>query len=282
MDVAQGLDAGYEAFKRRVYRKTGLDLNSYKQTQMERRLRTTMERAGAANFQHYCHMLENDDRLMQEFLRRVTINVSELFRNPDQFRILEERVLPDLMSRSENLRAWSAGCSCGQEAYSLAICLAEAGPPKGFSVLGTDIDERALVRARRGVFSPAETANVSDARRSRWFSCEAEDLAVVDSLRGSVRFERLDLLRDSFPTGMDLILCRNVVIYFTECAKAELYGRFLESLKPGGYLFVGSTERIRNYGKIGYLNPYMLFYQKPIVWSDTGEIFGAKNEPRSI
>jgi chemotaxis protein methyltransferase CheR len=114
------------------------------------------------------------------------------------------------------------------------------------------------------VFDPVDGRNLSAQRLSRWFKRENDKIVADDRLRQVLEVRKLDLLRDRFPTGMDLILCRNVVIYFTEEAKDELYKRFYASLKPGGYLFVGGTERINRYSEIGFVSPHPFFYQKPL------------------
>jgi chemotaxis protein methyltransferase CheR len=254
----------YQVFKGRIHKKTGLDLSSYKQNQMERRLRSFMERAGAQTFHEYYRMLELDHALLEEFMDRVTINVSELFRNPEQFQVLESRVIPDILRRSRGLSVWSAGCSYGPEPYTLSICLNEALLKTGHKIIATDIDDRVLQRAREGAFDAADCKNLSPARLTRWFRRENDKMIADDSLKAIIDFRKLDLLKDRFPNGQDLILCRNVVIYFTEQAKDELYARFFSALKPGGYLFVGGTERISKYMEIGYTSPYPFFYQKPL------------------
>jgi chemotaxis protein methyltransferase CheR len=223
-------------------------------------------------------MLESDDSLLHEFMDRVTINVSELFRNPEQYRILRERIIPDLLKRSNPLRVWSAGCSYGQEPYSLAICLEEAAPGKRHSIFASDIDDRALASAQRGVFSQLDAKSVDREHRARWFTEDGDNLIADDHLKDMIHFGKVNLLKDSFTTGYDLIVCRNVVIYFTEEAKARLYSQFFASLKPGGYLFVGGTERISGHAEIGYTNPYPFFYHKPLVRQ--GESVNVKTHTR--
>lgn len=253
----------YEVFKRRIHRKTGLNLDSYKQEQMERRLRSFMERVGAGSFQEYYRMLDQDEALMRQFMDRVTINVSEFFRNPDQFKVFREKVLPELTSRSREIKVWSAGCSNGQEPYTLAMCLQDAGVRKPNSIIATDLDVKALEFAKAGVYSSADAKNVDPEKRRKWFAVTGDKLAVNGQLKEMIEFRKLDLLNDAYPSGVDLIVCRNVVIYFTELAKARLYRNFYLALKPGGYLFVGGTERVCGYSEIGYANPFPFFYRRP-------------------
>ncbi len=264
MQLQQTPDVDYQIFKRRILSRIGLTLDDYKQAQMERRLRYLMEQAGAANFIQYYKMIDADPALLQKFQDFVTIKVSELFRNPEQFAILEQKVIPDLLTRCSSIRVWSAGCSYGQEAYSLAISLAESAPNRKHSILATDIDNRALDNAKIGVFSDCDIKNLGHERKSKWFTDQGSGVAASSQIRSMIRFQKLNLLGDPFPNGMDLIVCRNVVIYFTDDAKDKLYRRLYHSLKPGGYLFVGGTERIRDYKDIGYFAKHSLYYQRPL------------------
>lgn len=252
----------FSVFKRKILGRTGIDLEAYKQNQMERRIRAMMMRAGAENFVQYYRILDSVEEKMNEFLDRITINVSEMFRNPEMFEVLEKKVLPEILKRKKSLRVWSAGCSFGQEPYSLAICLFEAGADRGSRIIATDIDERGLEATRKGMFAAESLKNVSPKRLKEWFT-DRDGLKEADRrLREMIQIRRLDLLKDSFPTEMDLILCRNVVIYFGEEAKDRLYKNFYKSLASGGCLFVGGTERVRDYTVIGYTNPHPFFYKK--------------------
>lgn len=263
-DSSSGLaELDYSAFKRKVKLAYGLDLEAYKRTQMERRLRATMERCGANTFQQYFGMIQDSKALLDEFLDRVTINVSELFRNPEHFEVLRRTVLPELLRRTPDLRVWSAGCSCGAEAYTLAILLEETGQSGKHSILATDIDDRMLARAREGLYQEHEVRNISGPRLAKYFERTQSGWKAGDGLKALISFQKHDMLKDAFRFGFDLIVCRNVVIYFTDEAKSALYQRFYRSLKPSGYLFVGGTERIAGCSEIGYENPFPFFYKKP-------------------
>ncbi|MCS7191144.1 MAG: protein-glutamate O-methyltransferase CheR [Fimbriimonadales bacterium] len=257
----------FEQFKQLLKRRTGLDLDQYKFEQTYRRIYTMMERAGHKKFTDYFHYLTADEQRLREFIDRLAINVSELFRNPEQFEILRTQVLPDLLKRSLHLRLWSAGSSYGAEAYSMAILLHELAPNRAHQILGTDIDQEVLERARRGVFSENDMRHVPPAYKQRYFRVLQENgrtLYQADPvLQRYLKFERHNLLSDPYPQGFDLIACRNVVIYFSDEAKDRIFREFYRALKPGGYLFLGNTERIFNYAQIGFENPSAFFYQKP-------------------
>jgi len=243
-----------------------IDLSQYRRGQMERRLRAHANRTGHDDLDSYLRLLRSDIEARAAFLDHMTINVSELFRNPERFTELEKTHLPRLLKTSSRpgLRVWSAGCSYGAEPYSLAILLAEAAPGGAHEVTATDIDETILARAREGIFTGQDLQNVSPARRSRWFS-ELPDggWQASEELRRMVRFSRLDLLADRYPASRDLIVCRNVVIYFNDDAKARIYERFFASLRPGGTLFVGSTERVNDAVGNGWEHPATFFYIRP-------------------
>lgn len=270
------LDWDYEEFKRWVYRKSGINLSNYKQQQMQRRINSLMTNSRVTGYREYSRLLEADSKRYQEFLAKLTINVTEFFRNPERFEDLEKTILPELARSARGgggLKAWSAGCSDGAEAYSSAILLSEMAG-SGTSrrhVLATDVDHGVLERARNGVYSGAELKNVSEARRGRFFERKGDDaFAVTEKLKQMVQFKSHDLLLEPFETGFDLILCRNVVIYFTEEAKDLLYRKFFAALRPGGILLVGGTEPILRYREYGFEAVLTTFYRRPEAFRDRG------------
>ncbi len=244
-------------------RKTlGLRLEDYRGRQLERRLVFFRQRLGLSGNAELAQRLYVDVGLRQQFADFVTINVSEFFRNPERFAELRHRYLPALLRHRPSLRIWSAGCSIGAEPYSVAIMLQELTPGVGHEILGTDIDAGSLTRCRAGVYQEADIRDVPPDLKRRYFRTTPEGWELSPAIRSQVQFRRLDLLSDPFPTDLDLILCRNVVIYFTDAAKHQLYRGFQASLRPGGLLFTGATESIFDAGRLGlqYLTP--CFYQR--------------------
>ncbi|MCD6155771.1 MAG: protein-glutamate O-methyltransferase CheR [Candidatus Atribacteria bacterium] len=253
-----------ECLRQVVLEKTGLDLGCYKESQLQRRLKFIIQRAGAKNIDEYIKLFLTSPEVVEEFKSRFTINVSEFFRNPEKFKELSERILPDIFSRkkSSTLRVWSAGCSVGSEPYSLAILFEEKKLP-AYQILATDVDYVALEQARRGVYSKEYLKNVSPELLQKYFLPEGEDkFSVKPLLKKHITFEKHDLLKDEIGRRFDLVVCRNVVIYFEEKAKEIVFGKLAQSLDSGGYLWIGSTERINNPQKFGlrYVSPF--FYQK--------------------
>jgi chemotaxis protein methyltransferase CheR len=234
----------YLQFCRGVRALCRVDLEQYKRGQMERRIRTFAAARGAGRLGEYLRLLRRDRRELDAFLDRITINVSQLWRNPGEWAALAADVLPELAAGGR-IRAWCAGCSYGAEAYTLAAVAAEAVPAVRIDVRGTDIDERMVARAREGRFSVADARDVPPAALARWFGREGGELVAHPDLRRRLRFDAGDLLRMRVRSrSYDLVLCRNTVIYFTPDVRDDLHARLAESLRPGGVLLVGATERV--------------------------------------
>ncbi|MDD4599562.1 Chemotaxis protein methyltransferase [bioreactor metagenome] len=253
----------WETFKQKFNSKSNINLNDYKPTQMQRRIGNFMNRQGAGGYLEFFNMLNTNPKLYKEFVDYLTINVTEFFRTPEKFAELETKVLPDLLAKNARLNIWSAGCSIGAEPYSLAMILKDMTPGTKHRILATDLDVEMLEKARKAVYTTTEYKNISNARQSKYFKLEGTNYSVSNDIKGLVEFKKHNLLLDAFETGFDLILCRNVVIYFTEEAKDALYRRFLAALKPGGVLFVGGTEAILNFRDIGFEHYLPFFYRKP-------------------
>jgi len=229
---------------------------------MKRRLGILITRNKATSLLEYTRMLDKPDRL-KEFLDFFTINVSEFFRIPEKFEYLATRILPNLMARDRELRVWSAGCSNGAEPYSLAMVLEELAPHGRWSILATDVDRTTLARAQRGDgYGSVDVRNVTPQRLARYFERDAAGYRVSESIKRRVKFKLHDLLKDPFEDGFQLVLCRHVVIYFTEEAKDVLYRKFAESLVDGGVLFVGGTEIISRAKDVGLQSVAVSFYRK--------------------
>jgi chemotaxis protein methyltransferase CheR len=258
-------DPDFEAFRRRAYQLTGLDLTAYKAPQMHRRLSVLLGKVGAGSFSDYALVLERDAERRKEFRDYVTINVSEFFRDGERFAELERHILPDLLVGERGLSIWSAGCSIGAEPYSMAVLLQELAPTRRHTILATDVAETILERARRGDgYLAADLRNVGERRLARWFTQSADGrFAIHSAARAVVTFRRHDLLRDRYPSGpFDVVACRNVVIYFTERAKERIYEGFVDTLRTGGVLFVGGTEAIMRPSVLGLEPLAPGFYRK--------------------
>lgn len=254
--------AEYKTFISNVKRKTGIDLSLYKEAQMKRRLTSLYERKGYKNFSAFYDAIHNDKDVLNEFLDRMTINVSEFYRNKERWQILENKIFPRLLEQNKRLKIWSAACSTGEEPYSLAMVLTSHVPLRDISIHATDLDEGALERARVGLYSERSLTNVPKKVVKDYFVNDGTHYQVKDEIKRTVTFSRHNLLNDRYQSGFDLIVCRNVMIYFTEEAKDEIYMNFSKALKPGGILFVGSTEQIFKPEKYGFESIETFFYKK--------------------
>ena len=252
----------WEEFKAKLKRKTEIDLDLYKAPQMQRRIMNLARRNGYDKYSAYFDKVVQDKDDFAAFIEYLTINVSEFFRTPDKFAKLETDVIPELMKRSSRLNIWSAGCSIGAEPYSLAMILNDMTPNTRHRILATDLDIEILGKAKAGVYNENELKAMSEARKSKYFTRQGDKYAVSPDIKQRIEFKRHNLLKDPFETGFDLILCRNVVIYFTEEAKDVIYQKFHKALQPGGVLFIGSTEQIMNYREIGFERDKSFFFEK--------------------
>jgi chemotaxis protein methyltransferase CheR len=255
----------YSLFCGRIKQLTGIELVGYKERQMRRRLESQMARYGLRSFLAYSDLLVKDKQVLQEFLDRMTINVSEFFRNSERWVVLERKVLPALQAAAghRTLEIWSAACSTGEEPYSLAMLLTAAFPRLRWHLRATDIDARALVKAKDGVYQLNQLSQIPERFRQRYVQVGGNDtFSISPEIKGAVDFRQHNLLNEAYQRDLDLIICRNVMIYFTEEVKDRLYRNFAASLRPGGVLFVGSTEQIFQSREYGFKAFDSFFYQK--------------------
>lgn len=254
-------DPAYAHFRTELAKSQGLDLSVYKETQLFRRLNSYMQRHHIGNFGElttYIHSHEKASHLIDY----LDINVSEFFRNPELFSYLEQEVLPSVATKQKKAKVWSAGCSIGAEPYSLTIAILETCPAFVADIVATDLDAEALRQAAVGRYSLADVRNVAPERMTKYFDVTPKGVEVKKIARGMVTFRRHDLLKDPIESCFDLIVCRNVAIYFTEEAKLVMLRRFATALAIGGYLFTGATESYPNHREFGLKRVHTCFYQK--------------------
>ena len=277
----------YDRLAKSVLGLLGIDLNQYKPAQVWRRVSGFATARGLASPDALVVNARHDAVLKQAFLDMLTINVSEFFRNSEAWDQLVDKHLRAMLHDQLSVRIWSAGCSLGYEPFTLAMLARELAPNATVRILATDLDETTLSRARKATYSEAQMAGVSEARRARFFrrveekapspaapcpaapspalaaAAPAPAWEVKPELQALVSFRRHDLLKDPYDRPFDLICCRNVVIYFTETAKADLYRRFSAALRPGGILFLGATESIPNTRAVDLEPAGLTFYRRP-------------------
>lgn len=241
-----------------VQHEWGVDLTAYKRPQLERRLTSLRHKHGFDDFDDWFEALRVQPGLRAEFLDRITINVSEFFRNPERWRDLT-RIL---MATRGPLRVWSAACARGEEPYTFAM-IAESVLKRPYRILATDVDERALAHAVARRYKSHQLQSVPESFLSKYFSRDKDEWVVDAALARHVTFRRHDLTQPGYPGHFDVIICRNVLIYFTEETKREVVRRLTDALAPGGLLFVGSTEQFL------YAEQYGLRTEAPFIYRKT-------------
>jgi len=258
-------DLEYEQLGQRIRRLLRIDLAAYKPQQMRRRLDSYVARSGHASASAFIDSLATDASAVKDLRNMLTINVSEFFRDADQFERLATDVLPSLLrARQGTLNVWSAACSHGEEPYSIAIILRELAASHRSKIVATDIDREVLARAQDGgPYHPNELRNVSPKRRTEYFNESGGVFTIVDAIRSRVAFREQNLLEDRFDRGFDLIVCRNVMIYFSDETKKALFERLHDSLIPGGVLFLGGAEALLTTGRDTFERIGGNFYRKP-------------------
>ena len=256
--------ADYEYFKKEILKLTSIDLNAYKEKQMKRRIDNLIMKNRITGYDNYVSSLKTNKEMFDEFINYITINVSEFYRNPDQWEYMDKTVIPALVSRfGTRLKIWSAACSTGDEPYSLVMALSRHMPLSNIRITATDLDKTVIAKAKVGLYDAKSVSNVPDDLKKKYFTQVGPSYKISDEIKSRVTFSEHNLLKDRYDTGYDMIVCRNVLIYFTDEAKDEVFRKFFKSIKPGGFLFIGSTEQIVNYKEIGNVRENSFYYGKP-------------------
>jgi two-component system CheB/CheR fusion protein len=228
----------------------GFDFTGYKRSSLGRRIRKRMNDAGVKGYADYRDLLETDTAEFAALFNTILINVTSFFRDPECWSYLQRQVLPELIgARSEGeIRVWSAGCSTGEEPYSLAMAFAEVMGVeecvRRVKIYGTDVDEDALRQARNAQYPAKSIASVPDELRDQYFEPNGDSYTFRSDLRRRVIFGRHDITRDAPISRLDLLVCRNTLMYFNVEAQTEIVDRFHYSLRDRGHLFLGKAEML--------------------------------------
>ncbi|MBS3946678.1 MAG: protein-glutamate O-methyltransferase CheR [Dethiobacter sp.] len=258
--MSQALD--YEYFKKKVKDKVGLDLGSYKEQQMKRRIHQLMQRYKAEDYADFLVALDREPAILQHFTDYLTINTSQFFRDVHVYQAIEKTLLPTLLREGEPLKIWSAGCSIGAEPYSLAMLLLEMAPAGRWQILATDFDVNILAKAREGRYADNLLNCLPERFMRRYFTERNGHFYLDEQVKRVVTFRQQNLLTDCFEAGCQLILCRNVFIYFTPETQELLINGFAQSLKPGGYFIIGCSELISSPPRFGLQKVQPAIYRK--------------------
>jgi chemotaxis protein methyltransferase CheR len=259
-DHEQVISSGdYTRLRRLIYEETGISLGAGKQTMLEGRIRRRLKALAIDSYRQYCGYLFSPHGIQEELVHlidAVTTNKTDFFREPRHFDFLVSRVLPEYSegSRSRNpFLLWSAGCSSGEEPYTLAMVLSEYGlahPGFSFRILATDVSTNVLGKAALGIYSNDTVRPVPQALKSKYLMRGRERgsarVRVVPELRSLVEFRRLNFMDSDYgiQERFDAIFCRNVIIYFERPTQQSILGKITQYLQPGGYLFMGHAETL--------------------------------------
>lgn len=258
----------YEWFIKEFKEYSTIDLSLYKEAQMKRRIEGYITKhINEVNYNVFLNEIKKNNELCKNFLEFITINVTEFFRNYPMWETLRTLIIPKIIKNNE-LKVWSAGCSTGEEAYTIAMILKEFYPNLKFEILATDIDKRVLEMAQNGIYNINSMKSVPQELKFKYFD-KVNDTPdnknmykIKEFLKENVSFKHHNMLYDEFPKNLDLIICRNVVIYFKEETKSSLYEKFFLSLNNNSCLFVGNTEQILNHKELGFKINNTFFFEK--------------------
>src|ERR1700712_1581463 len=251
----EGVDPAFEALLVFLRERRGFDFTGYKRPSLMRRVRRRMAEVGIESTVEYQDFLEVHPEEFTPLFNTVLINVTSFFRDRPSWEHLKDRLLPQLLATAgPSIRVWSAGSASGQEAYSLAILLAEALGAEQFrqrvKIYATDVDEEALAQARAAVFTERELTGLTPAQVEEYFTPEGSRFAFRKDLRRSVIFGRNDLVQDAPISHVDLLLCRNTLMYFNAETQSKILGRLHFALNPEGLLFLGKAEMLLSHSQL--------------------------------
>jgi len=268
----QQIDKEIEEFSMVIMHKFGYNLSNYRNSCLQRRINARKRSVHVDNIYEYLRYIEENPSEIHYLIDTITIHVTEFFRDRSAFDYLRDYIIPELIeSKSgKTLRVWSAGCSTGEEAYTLAIVLKESldayRSNLDLLVIGTDISTRAIQTAERGVYSAEKVSGLSNMLLRKFFEKDGHYYKVKETLRKNVKFFTHDLTSDPPVKETDILVCRNVLIHFKEPAKRRIILQFSRSLNDGGYLVLGKSEAVCSEisGIFELINGHEKIYRKEI------------------
>jgi chemotaxis protein methyltransferase CheR len=243
-------DEEFTLFSSLIYDGSGIHFSASNRPILESRLKERVKLAKQVNVRDYYALIRRDPEEMKVLLDSVTTNLTWFFRYEGHFTALENLVLPDLLAykkkkNDKRLRVWSAGCSTGEETYSIAMLLADKLPPDmSVEIIGSDLSLKSLMVAKEGFYAASRVGGVPEKYLKRFLEVKAEGFQITDPLRGKVRFDYHNLKFDSGLTDVDVVFCRNVIIYFDVAAQQEVINRFWHAMTPHSFLFLGHSESL--------------------------------------
>jgi chemotaxis protein methyltransferase CheR len=258
----------FDRLKKVLHEGTNINFECYRESYLKRRLKVRLTATKTKTYPDYVNYLKANPSEFDLLVNDLTINYTKFFRDPDVFLFLQKTILPELFSSKRWVRIWSAGCATGEEAYSLAILVHEVLKHQvkdvQVSIYASDLDRTALAKAKSGEYTSRMVNGVEESILDRYFECDNGVYKVKNEVKQLVHFEEQDLMTPPLRRNLDLILCRNVMIYFSKEIQRKIYMNFYDSLRHGGYLITGKTELIAGEAgtKFVEFNPKCRVYQK--------------------
>ncbi len=243
-------DEHFERFRTLIYDESGIHFSSTNRSILESRLKERLRAAGLTDSDEYYRLIRGNEGEMKVLLDSVTTNLTRFFRNTAHFQTFEYVVVPELIKAKQTaadktIRLWSAGCSTGEEPYSLVIMFKELLPSSiPFEVVGSDLSLKSLMIGQEGFYADSRVTGVPERYLEKYFERKSGGYQVKPEIKNAVRFDYHNLKHDSGLRGMDVIFCRNVLIYFDEAAQKAVVNRFWDAMAPHGYLFIGHSESL--------------------------------------
>jgi chemotaxis methyl-accepting protein methylase len=259
----------FRKLKRVMHESTDINFECYRESYLKRRLRLRLMATKTRTYSDYIRYLQANPSECDLFVNDLTIGYTRFFRDPDVFSFLKETILPELLSSRRWVRIWSAGCATGEEPYSVAILVHEMLKQQvddcRVSIYASDLDRTALAKAKSGEYGSRMVEGVEERLLDRYFEFDDGRYRVKDFVRQLVHFEEQDLATSPRHRNLDVILCRNVTIYFSGEIQHRIYMNFYDSLRSGGYLITGKSELVKGEAsrKLVDINPRCRVYRKP-------------------
>ncbi|MCX8151000.1 MAG: protein-glutamate O-methyltransferase CheR [Candidatus Bathyarchaeota archaeon] len=258
----------FQKLKKMLFENVGLNCDGYRDEYLRRRFDVRLKATGSQNYSKYIIYLKKNPGEYQQLLNDLTINYTMFMRDNDVYLYLEKILLPKLFA-SNPVRIWSAGCASGEEPYSLAILahkiLGEKIKNHQISIFASDIDKDALLKAVKGEYQKKQLCGLSEGIVNEYFTKIGETYRVRDFVRSLIHFEQHDLMKEPLRRNLDLILCRNVMIYFAKESQQLIHMNFYNALREGGYLITGKAEMLSGEPsrKFAVVDIRTRVYQKP-------------------
>ena len=241
-------NANFDLYRDLIYAESGITFTPTNRSILESRLKERLRDKPDVDVRSYLDKIKQDKEELKGFLDSITTNLTRFFRNQAHFDALEKYVIPEIMSIKKipgTIRLWSAGCSTGEEPYTIAMLLSEILPPAwNFDILASDISLKCLMTAKEGFYSESRIVGIPDNYLAKYFTKVDGGYKVNTNLQSKIRFDYHNLTNESGQRNLDIVFCRNVIIYFDEVAQNAVINRFYDSMAPKSYLFIGHSESL--------------------------------------